>query len=101
MRVAAVQTTAGEDRDANLAAADALVAEAAAAGAPIAYGPSISANYRRAADYVDRILRGANAADLPIEQPIRIELIVNTGAAKALGLQLPLMIMARADEVIE
>ena len=75
--------------------------EAAVAGAPIAYGPSISANYRRAADYVDRILRGAKAADLPIEQPIRIELIVNTGAAKALGLQLPLMIMARADEVIE
>lgn len=75
--------------------------EAAAAGAPIAYGPSISANYRRAAEYVDRILRGARAADLPIEQPVHVELVVNAGAARALALKLPSMIMARADEVIE
>jgi putative tryptophan/tyrosine transport system substrate-binding protein len=70
-------------------------------GGLIAYGPSVSALYRRAATYVDRILRGANAADLPVEQPTKFDLIINLKTAKTLGLTVPLIMQMTADEVIE
>jgi putative tryptophan/tyrosine transport system substrate-binding protein len=73
----------------------------AEAGALMAYGPSLAANFRRAAALVDKILNGAKPADIPIEQPTKVELIINLKTAKELGVTIPPSIMVRADEVIE
>jgi putative tryptophan/tyrosine transport system substrate-binding protein len=67
----------------------------------ISYGPSYLELFRRAANYVDKILRGAKPAELPIEQPTRFDLVINLTTAKALGLTIPESFLLRADEVIE
>jgi putative tryptophan/tyrosine transport system substrate-binding protein len=73
----------------------------ARSGAICTYGPRLIASYRRVANYVDRVLKGARPAELPIEQPTEFELVINVKAAKALGLTIPPRLLARADEVIE
>src|SRR5262249_34028216 len=69
------------------------------AGGLMSYAPNQGDVLRRTADYVDRILRGAKPADLPVEQPTKFDFIINATAAKALGLSVPPMLLARADEV--
>jgi putative tryptophan/tyrosine transport system substrate-binding protein len=77
------------------------VREFLGAGGFMAYGPSVVHSFRRAADYVDKILRGAKPGDLPVEQPTKFDLVFNLTTARALDLEIPATLIARADEVIE
>jgi ABC-type uncharacterized transport system substrate-binding protein len=69
--------------------------------APVGYGVDFTAMFRRAAAFVDRILKGANPTDIPIEQPTRFKTVINLKAAKALGVEIPPAALLRADEVLE
>jgi putative ABC transport system substrate-binding protein len=78
-----------------------LFAEFPKAGGLIGYGPSIAAMVQRAGVYVGKILHGARPNDLPIQRPEKFDLVINLKTAKALGLEMPAMLLGRADEVIE
>ena len=71
------------------------------AGGLMSYGANFPDLFRRAADFVDNILRGAKPADIPVEQPTRFDLVVNLKTAKALGVKIPPAVLARADQVLE